>query len=195
MRTLVLVTLCLVGASFASPVIQLSDDATTLSPTQRDGLDATTQIAYSDDVGVTGESVTNRARQDAEDETDDEDDEATTVAVSSTKAPLPPPSVNESSVLSEFNYVSQAQPSPIVQQPQPVAPIQPVDPVLPDAPVQPVAPVVSQPASSGEVAGTQKPALEEGVPDESENEIVRDEAATTSKVMMDVLMNEGVNRV
>jgi hypothetical protein len=77
---------------------------------QRD--EATTPVEILSDEPVTGVSVTHRARQEGED--DDDDDDATTVRpVASTRPPIPAPLRNESTVLTEFNFI--AQPVDVVQ--------------------------------------------------------------------------------
>lgn len=117
---------------------------------QRD--DPTTQAVFSDEP-VTEESATQRARQDGEDDNDEDDDATTVAAVSSTKAPIPPPLRNESTILTEFNFVS-----------QPV----------------PAKPVVPATVDEQDTA-TQAPAQEQGEDNDSENEISQDEAGTTVK--------------
>jgi len=137
----------LIGATLGNPVGQFSDDVAATTPIpdiHRDDVDATTPVVYADEIsGVTGESVTHRARQEGAEEEDDDDDDATTVrAVSTTtRAPIPPPNYNESTILSELNFVSQSVPSAPVA--VPVAPV-----VVPARPVEVVgatgAPVASE---------------------------------------------------
>lgn len=151
-----------------------------------DAVEVTTaESVLADDVDVTVVSVTSRARQDNEDDSDDDDDDATTpapVVVSSTRAPVPPPQLNESTILSEFNFVSQRvdgqpQKAPVVA-PVPVA----AQPVVGE--VAPPAPVVSS-VDDEEEANRPIVAIPAQVQD-SENEIVRDDveevAATTVRV-------------
>lgn len=141
---------------------QVSDDVvTTVVPSvQRDDAaddDATTPVVFADEPPVTGESVTHRARQDGD---DDDDDDATTVGpVSTTRAPVLPPLQNESTVLTEFNFVAQ-----------------PVDVVAP------VATRVTGEEEDTPAATSAPPAVQAAEDnDDSENEISQDEAGTTYK--------------
>jgi len=152
----------LIGATLGSPV-QFFDDVTTVaSEAQRDDVDSTTQVVYADEPAVTGETVTLRARQGAE-EDDDDDDVVTSAPVVSTTtlAPVKPPLRNESTILSEFNFVA-----------QPVAAVK--------APIAIVSESVDE--EDDPAVATQAPASEQGSEDnDSENEISQDDAGTTFK--------------
>jgi len=179
----------LLGVALASPVTTdasnfLRDDAVEVT---------TAEAVLSDDVvaDVTVVSVTSRARQDNEDDSDDDDDDATTpavpVVVSTTRAPVPPPQLNESTILSEFNFVSQrvdgVQKEKVVVTPVAVDPQTIVGEVAPPAPV--VASVDDEEEANRPivVAAAVIPAQVQ----DSENEIVRDDVvdevvATTVRV-------------
>jgi len=176
----------LLGVALSSPVTTdasnfLRDDAVEVT---------TAEAVLADDVvEVTIASVTARARQDNEDDSDDDDDDATTpvvpVVVSTTRAPVLPPQLNESTILSEFNFVSQR----VDGEPQKkVVPVPVVDavPVVGDVAVAPPSPVVAGVDDEEEANKPIVAAIPAQVQD-SENEIVRDDvveevAATTVRV-------------